>query len=65
MLDLPERLCGFRTGMSCMGLVPDSSGIHASDPSMDGSRLITACSDEHLAALRARYAARPFVDEEQ
>jgi hypothetical protein len=41
-----------------MGVVPDSSGIHASDPSMDGSRQITACSDEHLAALRARYAAQ-------
>jgi hypothetical protein len=52
-------------GSELYGLVPDSSVIHASDPSMDGSRLITACSDEHLVALRVRYAARPFVNEEQ
>lgn len=47
------------------GLVRDSSMTHASYPSMDGHRLITACSGKHLGALRARYAARPFVEEEQ
>lgn len=67
--DYPEtcELCGVLVadGSRLYGLVMDSSVIHASDPAMDGSRLITACSDEHLTALQARYAARPFVHEEQ
>ncbi|MFC5668362.1 hypothetical protein ACFP3U_36055 [Kitasatospora misakiensis] len=46
-------------------LVPDSSAVHASDPALDGRRVITACSAEHLAALVDEYRGRPFVPEEQ
>ncbi|MET8701970.1 hypothetical protein ACFVUH_20780 [Kitasatospora sp. NPDC058032] len=46
-------------------LVPDSSAVHVSEPGLDGRRLVTACSAEHLAALIAVYRNRPFVPEEQ
>lgn len=45
-------------------LVPDSSFIHAANPTMDGQRLIVACSQRHLDQLTRQYTARPFVDEE-
>jgi hypothetical protein len=46
-------------------LVPDSSALHASDPELDGKRLVTACSVEHLTVLVEQYRSRPFVREEQ
>ncbi|MFD0277240.1 hypothetical protein ACFVHB_25495 [Kitasatospora sp. NPDC127111] len=46
-------------------LVPDSSALSATDPSMDGKRVLTACSVDHLAALVEQYRLRPFVPEEQ
>ncbi len=46
-------------------LVPDSSAVHVSDPQLDGKRVLTACSAEHLAALVEVYRSRPFVREEQ
>ncbi|MFF2350960.1 hypothetical protein ACFVVL_14375 [Kitasatospora sp. NPDC058115] len=46
-------------------LVPDSSAVHAHDPGLDGRRVVTACSSDHLAALIAEYRNRPFVHEEQ
>ncbi|MFJ8436715.1 hypothetical protein ACIQ9P_36015 [Kitasatospora sp. NPDC094019] len=46
-------------------LVPDSSAVHASDPELDGKRVVTACSAEHLGMLVAVYRSRPFVPEEQ
>ncbi|MGW2793618.1 hypothetical protein ACWC9H_27315 [Streptomyces sp. NPDC001251] len=47
-----------------MALVPDSSSIHASDPKMDGNRLVTVCSAEHLTNIQQQYAQRPFIDAE-
>nr|WP_230211117.1 hypothetical protein [Streptomyces kaniharaensis] len=46
-------------------LVPDSSALHATDPDLDGKRVLTACSVDHLAALIEEYRRRPFVPEEQ
>ncbi|MEU6237990.1 hypothetical protein [Kitasatospora sp. NPDC047058] len=46
-------------------LVPDSSALSADDPAMDGKRVLTACSVDHLAALVEQYRLRPFVPEEQ
>lgn len=46
------------------GLAPDSSRTHPVDPTLDGQRILTACSPEHLADLQREYAARPFIDEE-
>ncbi|MEK2495081.1 hypothetical protein WN990_36615 [Kitasatospora purpeofusca] len=46
-------------------LVPDSSAVHASDPELDGRRVVTACSAGHLAMLVEVYRSRPFVPEEQ
>ncbi|MFE6866630.1 hypothetical protein ACFVFS_08730 [Kitasatospora sp. NPDC057692] len=46
-------------------LVPDSSAVHVFDPELDGRRVVTACSAEHLAALIEVYRNRPFVHEEQ
>ncbi|MFE6746302.1 hypothetical protein ACFVGM_10645 [Kitasatospora purpeofusca] len=46
-------------------LVPDSSAVHASDPGLDGKRVVTACSAGHLAKLVDVYRSRPFVPEEQ
>ncbi|MFF7457044.1 hypothetical protein [Kitasatospora sp. NPDC008115] len=46
-------------------LVPDSSAVHAFDPGLDGRRVVTACSPEHLAVLIDLYRNRPFVHEEQ
>ncbi|MFD7161744.1 hypothetical protein ACFV9C_44665 [Kribbella sp. NPDC059898] len=45
-------------------LVPDSSFIHAANPTMDGQRLIVACTQRHLDQLTQQYTARLFVDEE-
>ncbi|MFD8708468.1 hypothetical protein ACFV1W_38805 [Kitasatospora sp. NPDC059648] len=46
-------------------LVPDSSALHPSDPELDGRRVLTACTVEHLAELVQQYRDRPFVPEEQ
>ncbi|MFI9318600.1 hypothetical protein ACIGXI_02265 [Kitasatospora aureofaciens] len=46
-------------------LVPDSSALHPSDPELDGRRVLTACTVEHLAELVEYYRERPFVLEEQ
>ncbi|MFH9347707.1 hypothetical protein [Kitasatospora sp. NPDC017646] len=46
-------------------LVPDSSALHPSDPELDGRRVLTACTVEHLAELVEHYRDRPFVPEEQ
>ncbi|MFI9361451.1 hypothetical protein ACIG5E_10350 [Kitasatospora sp. NPDC053057] len=46
-------------------LVPDSSALHPSDPELDGRRVLTACTLEHLAELVEQYRGRPFVPEEQ
>ncbi|MDH6623989.1 hypothetical protein M2271_001786 [Streptomyces sp. LBL] len=35
-----------------LALVDDSSAIHTSDPKMDGRRLVTVCSPEHLKELQ-------------
>lgn len=40
----------------------DSSVIDPEDPSMDGRRVLPACSSEHVEALRA--AAPPWLDEQ-
>jgi len=45
-------------------LVPDSSAIHAHDPTFDGHRLVSACTTEHLRELTEQYRRRPFVDAE-
>ncbi|MCQ4079726.1 hypothetical protein NGB36_03730 [Streptomyces sp. RB6PN25] len=45
-------------------LVPDSSAIHSVDARLDGVRMVTACSPDHLAELQENYRLRPFVDEE-
>jgi hypothetical protein len=34
-----------------VALVPDSSFVHADDPSLDGCRLVRACGPEHLSRL--------------
>ncbi|MCZ4118979.1 hypothetical protein [Streptomyces sp. H39-S7] len=47
-----------------LGVVPDSSVIHAQSPARDGRRLVVACSPEHLAVLRQEYRNRPYVPEE-
>ncbi|QNA75390.1 hypothetical protein C8250_028995 [Streptomyces sp. So13.3] len=47
-----------------VGLVLDSSAVHARDPSKDGKRLVIGCSAAHLAALQEEYRQRPFIDEE-
>ncbi|MGW4891987.1 hypothetical protein ACWEQL_06920 [Kitasatospora sp. NPDC004240] len=46
-------------------LVPDSSALHVSDPGLDGKRVLTACSVDHLAELVDHYRRRPFVPVEQ
>ncbi|MEV0533609.1 hypothetical protein [Kitasatospora sp. NPDC050463] len=46
-------------------LVPDSSALHATDPELDGKRLVTACCVAHLDTLVDEYRRRPFVPEEQ
>lgn len=65
---LPELcdLCGavISDRTEAYALVPDSSAVHARDPKLNGRRLITACSAEHLAALQEQYRQRPFVSEE-
>ncbi|MCZ4103236.1 hypothetical protein QMK19_23920 [Streptomyces sp. H10-C2] len=58
-------LCARRLTDGCqMGVVPDSSAIHARSPARDGRRLVVACSPEHLAALQQEYRTRPYVPEE-
>lgn len=58
-------LCARRLTEGCrLGVVRDSSAVHARTPARDGRRLIVACSPEHLAALQQEYRARPFVPEE-
>ena len=44
--------------------VPDSSATHAHAPALDGKRLVTACSEQHLDALADQYRSRPFVEAE-
>jgi len=31
--------------------VPDSSAIHAHDPTLDGQRLVSVCTEDHLRQL--------------
>jgi hypothetical protein len=66
--ELPELcdLCGvtIANGSEVYDLVPDSSVIHAQDPTLDGKRFLTACSPDHLEELREQYRRRPFVNEE-
>ncbi|MFE7277291.1 hypothetical protein ACFU95_43130, partial [Streptomyces sp. NPDC057623] len=47
-----------------LALVDDSSAIHTSDPKMDGKRLVTVCSPEHLKELQRQYAERSFSEPE-
>jgi hypothetical protein len=47
-----------------LSLVDDSSAVHAHDPKMDGHRLVTTCSADHLAALQQQYAQRPYIEPE-
>ncbi|MGW2254284.1 hypothetical protein ACWCXH_29440 [Kitasatospora sp. NPDC001660] len=65
-LDLCD-LCGRAVahGDLLSALVPDSSALHATDPELDGERVLTACTVDHLAALTEQYRHRPFVPEEQ
>ncbi|MFJ9610644.1 hypothetical protein ACIRS1_30315 [Kitasatospora sp. NPDC101176] len=65
-LDLCDH-CGQAVANSDLlgALVPDSSALHATDPGLDGKRVLTACSVEHLAALIEHYRVRPFVPAEQ
>ncbi|MFD1934897.1 hypothetical protein ACFSKW_25825 [Nonomuraea mangrovi] len=51
-------------GSELYGVAQDSSMINADDPRFDGQRFLTACTYEHLIALREHYRRRPFVDEE-
>lgn len=51
-------------GRQVRAAVPDSSAVYVYDLGNDGQRFVTACSQEHLAVLRERYARRPFVAEE-
>lgn len=45
-------------------VVPDSSAIHASEPSMDGKRLLSTCSEGHMNELSEQYRRRPYTDAE-
>ena len=67
---VPPEVCGW-CGLPLdedtlvLATVADSSVIHPGDPARDGRRLILACGQEHLAALRERYESRPFRPVEQ
>lgn len=50
-----------RGGSELYALVPDSSVVHTHDTRMDGRRLATACSQDHLSELVKQYRRRPFV----
>ena len=41
--------------------VPDSSAIHVHDPKLDGKRLVSACTEEHLHQIVEQYRQRPFL----
>ncbi|MFJ2625359.1 hypothetical protein ACIO6T_18465 [Streptomyces sp. NPDC087532] len=45
-----------------LALVDDSSAIHTSDSKMDGKRLVTVCSPDHLTELQRHYAQRPYSE---
>ncbi|MGY0236745.1 hypothetical protein [Longispora urticae] len=45
-------------------LVPDSSAVHPTRPHLDGLRPVTACGENHLAAVTAELATRDWADEE-
>jgi hypothetical protein len=69
LLGSPELcgVCGVVISNGVAGLrilLPDSSVVDPTDPTMDGRRRAVACCTEHLDALRSDYADRPFVDEE-
>uniref|UniRef100_UPI003F497425 hypothetical protein n=1 Tax=Amycolatopsis sp. CA-151526 TaxID=3239921 RepID=UPI003F497425 len=52
------------TGATALyAFVPDSAAFHAHDPTLDGKRLVTACTDTHLQAI-AEQCRRRFVDAE-
>ncbi|MCM2417733.1 hypothetical protein [Streptomyces sp. RKAG293] len=58
-------LCARRLTQGCqLGVVPDSSAIHARSPARDGRRPVVACSPEQLAVLQQEYRTRPYVPEE-
>jgi hypothetical protein len=56
-------LLAFPTGAMHVALVPDSSFVHAEDPSLDGCRLVRACGTEHLSRL-IEYARANWVVEQ-
>ncbi|MFF3071759.1 hypothetical protein ACFVSN_36035 [Kitasatospora sp. NPDC057904] len=60
-------LCGQVAGDDELlaAIVPDSSAVHDTNPSLDGKRGLTACTVDHLAALVEEYRDRPFMPEEQ
>ncbi|MDV5145419.1 hypothetical protein R1T08_14660 [Streptomyces sp. SBC-4] len=59
-------LCGssIPVGSEIHSLVADSSAVHGHDPSLDGRRILTACSLKHLADLQHNYRQRPFINAE-
>ncbi|WP_112468894.1 hypothetical protein [Streptomyces triticisoli] len=59
-------LCGatFPEDEAVRGYVPDSSAVHPTHDWFDGLRRVTACCEEHLAAVREEYQGREFVPEE-
>ncbi|MFI9270947.1 hypothetical protein ACIGXM_09595 [Kitasatospora sp. NPDC052896] len=67
--DLPELCdkCGtvITEDDELYALVPDSSALHEDDPRLDGKRVLTACSIDHLGDLVEEYRRRPYLDEEQ
>ncbi|MGW2543152.1 hypothetical protein ACWC5I_20320 [Kitasatospora sp. NPDC001574] len=42
----------------------DFSVVHSRDPGLDGRRMLTACSREHLDALVGWNEVRPFIEAE-
>ncbi|MER7958161.1 hypothetical protein [Streptomyces sp. NPDC096030] len=59
-------LCGamIPAGSEIHSLVADSASVHGHDPSLDGSRILTACSVGHLADLQHNYRQKPFINAE-
>lgn len=55
--------CGW-CGVPRSDLTPGTTMIHADDAGIAGHRVLTACNDQHLTALRDHYRRRPFVHEE-
>jgi hypothetical protein len=63
------RVCAYcgqpvPAGQDLMALVLDSSGMAPQDISLDGQRLVTACGNDHVAALAAQ-GRRAWVEEQR